>query len=479
MKGFFSKLLRRLSFSADTERQIKTEPAEPASPKPKSKPKKQRAEPQHRAKADSSILTDLKFGTLDLDQRLIAGLNAGGFEFCTPIQQQTLPLLLEGRDVAGEAQTGTGKTAAYLLAALHRILNDPSGTAESGSHPRGLIIAPTRELAIQIHKDAELIGAQSGLRLGLVYGGVDYEKQRTQLGEGVDLLIGTPGRIIDYYKQNVFSFKQLHTLVLDEADRMFDLGFIKDIRYLLRRMPPRDARVNMLFSATLSHRVSELAYEHMNDPEVVSVAPERKTADKVLQKLFHVSSDDKLKVLVGLLQEIDPKRTLVFVNTKRAAFKVEASLNANGFEARTLSGDVAQKKRQRLIEDFSAGRVPIVVATDVAARGLHIPDVSHVINYDVPQNEEDYVHRIGRTARAGEAGDAITLACEEYVFALPQIESYIGHKINVEQIPDAWMKEIKQGKPRVKRDAPRRQGRGRGGSRQQGKSRSRAPKRSG
>ncbi|MDE2150043.1 MAG: DEAD/DEAH box helicase, partial [Gammaproteobacteria bacterium] len=372
-------------------------------------------------------LSDVPLTRLPLHPQLQTALARLGFTHCTPIQARTLPLALAGQDLAGQAQTGTGKTVAFLLAAMHHLLTSPrKGPAGA---PRALVLAPTRELALQIHADAQALGVETGLPMAVAYGGTGYESQRQQLTAGVDLLIGTPGRLIDYYKQHVFTLKHLEVLVLDEADRMFDLGFIADIRFLLRRMPPPTARRNYLFSATLSHRVLELAYEHMNNPRRIEVAPEQVTAERVRQRLVHVANEDKLPLLIGLLRQQAPTRTLVFVNTKRAAEIVEAALLVNGFCAATLSGDVPQNKRERLLERFKNGDLPILVATDVAARGLHIPDVSHVINFDLPQDAEDYVHRIGRTARAGESGDAISLCCETYVYSLPDIERLIGERI--------------------------------------------------
>ena len=378
--------------------------------------------------------TNIKFSQFPLDKRLLSALDDAGFSHCTPIQAESLPIILKGDDIAGQAQTGTGKTAAFLLATIQHLLKH-SSHADSRSHnPRALIISPTRELAIQIHKDAVLLNKYSRLRLALVYGGVDYDKQRKVLEEGVDILIGTPGRLIDYFKQGVFDFKKIEVVVLDEADRMFDLGFISDIRYMFRRMPEPQQRINMLFSATLSHRVSELAYEHMNNPVSVKINPEQVTTDKVTQVLYHVANEDKISLLIGLLQHIDPKRTIVFVNTKRGAEKVWSYLEGNKFHASILSGDVPQRKRQRLFKEFSEGKLPILVATDLAARGLHIPEVSHVINYDLPQNAEDYVHRIGRTARAGASGDAVSFGCEEFVYSLMEIEEFVGYKIPVEAV---------------------------------------------
>ncbi len=372
-----------------------------------------------------NLVTDTTFESLGLHAALMEGVAGAGFTHCTPIQALSLPALLSGQDVLGQAQTGTGKSAAFLLATMHRLL----GEGNPGKNPRAVILAPTRELAIQIHSDAVQLSAGTDLRLGLVYGGIDYDKQREQFEGGLDILIGTPGRFIDYFKQRCFNMDHVAVVVLDEADRMFDLGFIKDIRYLLRRMPPPEQRQSMLFSATLTFRVAELAYEHMNNPETVSVAPDKRTADQVKQVLYHVGSDEKLSLLIGLFRRELPARTLVFVNTKRTADIVEATLKVNGIEAETLSGDVPQRKRQRLIGQFAGGEIACIVATDVAARGLHIPDVSHVVNYDLPQNSEDYVHRIGRTARAGASGDAISLACEQYVFSLQEIQEYLGHPI--------------------------------------------------
>lgn len=374
-----------------------------------------------------------EFRQFPLDKRLLTALDEIGYENCTPIQGECLPLILDGHDIAGQAQTGTGKTAAFLLSTFHFLL---SKRAPENSNLRALIIAPTRELAIQIFKDAEKFNKHCGLKLGLVYGGVDYEKQRKSLEDGVDILIGTPGRLIDYSKQKVFNFKNVEIVVLDEADRMFDLGFISDIRYMLRRMPKSDKRLNMLFSATLSHRVMELAYEHMNSPTQVKINPEQVTADKVKQVLYHVANDEKISLLIGLMKRMDPHRSIVFVNTKRVAETVWSYLEGNGISSAILSGDVPQKKRQRLFEKFSRGELAALVATDLAARGLHIPDVSHVFNYDLPQNSEDYVHRIGRTARAGASGDAVSFGCEDYIYSLMDIESYVGYAIPTEKITD-------------------------------------------
>lgn len=380
-------------------------------------------------------LTDLTFSSFDLHPALLAGLESAGFTRCTPIQALTLPLALNGRDVAGQAQTGTGKTLAFLVAVINRLLSKPALAERKPEDPRALILAPTRELAIQIHKDAVKFGSQLGLKFALVYGGVDYDKQRQMLQDGADVIIATPGRLIDYVKQHkVVSLHACEMCVLDEADRMFDLGFIKDIRFLLRRMPIRTERQTLLFSATLSHRVLELAYEHMNEPEKLVVETESITAARVRQKLYYPSDDEKLQLLIGLLSRSEGARTMVFVNTKAFVERVARALDKAGYRVGVLSGDVPQKKRESLLKKFQAGQLELLVATDVAARGLHIDGVSHVFNYDLPFDAEDYVHRIGRTARLGAEGDAISFACERYAMSLPDIEAYIEQKIPSEPV---------------------------------------------
>ncbi|MGC8519883.1 MAG: DEAD/DEAH box helicase [Steroidobacteraceae bacterium] len=369
------------------------------------------------------------FAGFGLTAPVLAGIRDAGFTSCTPIQAQTLPIAIAGRDVAGQAQTGTGKTAAFLVALYNTLLTRGAPPGRTATSARALIVAPTRELAVQIHHDAETLGRHTGLKQAVVYGGIDYEQQRRTLEEGIDVLIGTPGRLIDYYKQHVFELKHAQAVVLDEADRMFDLGFIADIRYLLRRLPPPERRQSMLFSATLSYRVLELAYEHMNNPELVRIEPDKKTVDRIRQIMYYPSMEEKIPLLIGLLRQSEAHRTMIFVNTKRMAERLEAVLHANGVQAQALSGDVPQAKRLRFLRDFHDGKLAALIATDVASRGLHIPDVSHVFNFDLPQDAADYVHRIGRTARAGADGDAISFACEEYAVGLPDIEHYIGHKI--------------------------------------------------
>ncbi|HHW4678493.1 MAG TPA: ATP-dependent RNA helicase RhlB [Xylella sp.] len=380
-------------------------------------------------------LTNLTFSSFDLHPVLLAGLTDAGFTLCTPIQALTLPVALAGRDIAGQAQTGTGKTLAFLVAVVNRLLGGVALVNRNLEDPRALILAPTRELAMQIHKDAVKLGGNLGLRFALIYGGVDYEKQRELLRKGVDVIIATPGRLIDYVKQHkVVSLHACEICVLDEADRMFDLGFIKDIRFLLRLMPGGSARQTLLFSATLSHRVLELAYEHMKEPEKLVVEADTVTATRVRQRIYFPAEEEKIPLLLGLLSRSEDMRTMVFVNTKAFVERVARAMENAGYRVGVLSGDVPQRKREILLSRFQKGQLEILVATDVAARGLHVDGVNYVYNYDLPFHGEDYVHRIGRTARLGAEGDAISFACERYAMNLPDIEAYIDQKIPVEAV---------------------------------------------
>lgn len=424
---------------------------------------------------NNTHLTQTRFSNLELSDSILRSLKDAGFDHCTPIQKRALPLSLRGMDVAGQAQTGTGKTAAFLLSTFQYLINDaeddaeieadddidaekptPKAAAKSKQikYPRAIILAPTRELAIQIHKDALQLGKHLTLKFALIYGGTDYQKQLDSLKANVDIIIGTPGRIIDFYRQNAFTLDNVKVTVMDEADRMFDLGFIKDIRYLLRRMPPPDQRLNMLFSATLSYKVTELAYEHMNNPVLIRVETEEVTSKAIQQSAFCPSNEQKIPLLVGILNQHQPQRSIIFVNTKRCAERLDDVLNANGYKTAALSGDVPQDKRQRLLADFQENKIALLIATDVAARGLHIADVSHVFNYDLPQDVEDYVHRIGRTARFGASGVAISFICEEYAYSMPDIEEYIEQKIPVlpitaDLLADIVMPEKRPDRPRT------------------------------
>jgi ATP-dependent RNA helicase RhlB len=398
----------------------------------------------------------MRFDELPIPGLVLRGIAEAGFSECTPIQEQTLPITLTGTDIAGQAQTGTGKTAAFLISLFTRLLANerPAG------RPRALILAPTRELVVQIEADAKQLGAHCGFAVQAIYGGVDYMKQKNALLDGADIIVGTPGRLIDYLKQKIYSLKDIEVLVIDEADRMFDLGFIADLRFILRKLPPFEKRQNLMFSATLNPRVMELAYEFMNTPTKISVTPESMTAERVEQLLFHCSRKEKFSLLLGLLRRDGMARTMIFINTKREAEHLHNLLNANNFPCKVISGDVEQRKRMKILDDFKDGTLPILIATDVASRGLHIDGVSHVINYDLPQDCEDYVHRIGRTARAGAEGKAISLADEDGAFFLEAIEEYIKAKIPTEWADDDLyvLDYVRTARPKrvqdLKRDKP-------------------------
>jgi ATP-dependent RNA helicase RhlB len=378
-------------------------------------------------------LTDIRLFDFDLPDEVRWGLVEAGFVFATPIQARTLPLTLSGRDVAGQAQTGTGKTAAFLMTIFSRLLRRPRPGPARG--PRALVIAPTRELVVQIRQEAEALGVHTGLSTLAVFGGIDYRLQRDAVRTVPDILVGTPGRLIDYEQQGATTFRDVEILVVDEADRMFDMGFIKDLRKILRRCPSYDRRQTLLFSATLSVSVMELAYEHMNNAVKIEVEPERISAEGITEVLYHVSSSEKFRLLLGLLEKEGGSRVLIFVNRRTTAFDLVRGLTANGYPTRALAGNVPQDKRLKILTDFKEGRLAVLVATDVASRGLHIEGVSHVINYDLPQDAEDYVHRIGRTGRAGALGTAVSFACDDYVFSLDAIQKLIARPIPVEWPP--------------------------------------------
>jgi ATP-dependent RNA helicase RhlB len=414
----------------------------------------------------------MQFEALDLPPEVMLGIREAGFVTATPIQEAALPLALKGKDVAGQSQTGTGKTAAFLIAAYTRLLRSPQPRPAGGTTaPRVLIIAPTRELVVQIEADARLLGRDTGLSILAVYGGIDYQRQRQALADGCDVLIGTPGRLIDYLKQHVWSPRRVEVLVIDEADRMFDMGFIADLRFILRRLPPHEQRQSFLFSATLSFRVLELTWEFMNNPVQISITPQQKTAERAEQTLYHVGREDKFRLLLGLLRREGGDRILIFSNTREEARRIEDRLIRNGWEARALTGDIEQRKRLRILNDFKEGNLPVLVATDVASRGLHIEAVSHVINWDLPEDAEDYVHRIGRTARAGAGGKALSLVDEASALRIEAIEKFIGQKIPVEWpedelfvpevMPTAEERRRYADERRARLDARQRQDRGR------------------
>ncbi len=376
----------------------------------------------------------MKFNEFDLNPQVMGGIEDAGFTDCTEVQEQSLVHSLQGKDVAVQSQTGTGKTAAFLITIFQLLLENKEFKGKTA-----LIIAPTRELAVQIERDGNTIGGKTGLKIGSFYGGVGYWKQESLLNNGVDVMIGTPGRLIDLNKSGKLSFAEVGILVIDEADRLFDMGFYPDITWMLRRMDDPDKRVTMLFSATLDQKVRNLAWKYMRNPVEIAVEPEKLTVDLIQQKLYHLGKDEKLPFLLGLLEREQPQNALIFANTKKMVEILAKRLKANGYNCHYIMGDLPQKKRMRIIDDLKQGKLQFLVATDVAARGLHVDDLDMVINFDLPEDCENYVHRIGRTARAGKTGKAVSFACERYVYGLEPIEKLINMKIPVESVSDAML----------------------------------------
>ena len=381
------------------------------------------------------LLTTTTFKDLPLSPSLMRGIEAAGFTQCTPIQEQCLVHSLKGEDIAGQAQTGTGKTAAFLITVFHRLEKIPP---RHDAFPRALIIAPTRELVQQIYEECQVLGRYTGFTFLPVFGGIDYKKQEKDLRQGADIVVATPGRLIDYMKQKAFVGSAIKVLVIDEADRLFDMGFVQDLRYILRRLPSYTKRQSLLFSATLGYRVMELTYEFMNLPVAVTIEPETTTLENIQESLYHVDKKSKFALLVGLLARNPWKRVLIFCNTKFAVERVARDLGHRGHSVHGITGDLHQRKRLSIMRRFKEGKLSILVATDVASRGIHVEDIEAVINYDLPQDPENYVHRIGRTGRVGKTGIAVSLGDEEYVLHLEAIEHFIGKKIPVEWAEDDW-----------------------------------------
>ncbi len=374
-----------------------------------------------------------RFHDLDLPDSVMRGIHKLGFSYCTPIQAEALPATLRGRDTIGQAQTGTGKSAAFLLTILNKLLTDVP-EERYASEPRALVVAPTRELALQIGKDAEGLARYTGLNIVTIVGGMDYEKQRSQLrNHVVDLLVATPGRLIDFMRSQDVYLDQVDVLVLDEADRMLDMGFIPDVRRIVRATPPKEERQTLLFSATFNYDVRILIDQWTKDPMQVVIEPEQVATDRVEQRCYLLADSDKYKMLERVLSEEQPERCIVFANRRDLTRNLCDKLNKHGHKAVLLSGEVSQDKRIKTLERFRAGQVSIMVATDVAGRGIHVDGVSHVVNYTLPEDPEDYVHRIGRTGRAGAKGVSISFISEDDAFVLPDLEKYLGTKLELTQ----------------------------------------------
>ena len=478
---FLKKLGRRLSSSGKrTSHTVQSEPRTPPSKKqsdhsdatPRHTPhRKQRKRPRNKPKTQQKpwSIEDFvvepqegitRFHDLDIPTPLMHAIADLDFKYCTPVQAKTLPHAKEGRNVAGKAQTGTGKTAAFLILVFSRFINFSRPQKAKPGTPRALILAPTRELVMQVVRDAEGLGKYCKFKTLGVYGGMDYNRQERALTEGiVDVIAATPGRLLDFCRRGVIDLKQVEVLVIDEADRMLDMGFIPDVKAIVGRTPKREHRQTMLFSATLTDDVMRLASQWMPNPVIEEVDPEHVAAETVDQIIYTITSSEKFKVLYNLLKKWDRTRTLIFTNRRSTAQRLCDELSRYDVHCAVLSGAVDQKKRVRILESFRSGETDVVVATDVAGRGLHIEDISHVINFDLPYEQDDYVHRIGRTGRVGTNGTAVSFACEDESFIIPDIEEYIGHSLPCRQAEPELLEPL----PAPKRAAPVRENRGRGG----------------
>ncbi len=393
----------------------------------------------------------IRFHDLGLHPRLMRSIHALGWQYATPIQGEILPGTLKGKDMAGRAQTGTGKTAAFLISIINHCLNNPLPKQGNGT-PRALIIAPTRELAMQIGADSEGLNQFTGLRTVVLYGGMDYNKQQRELEDNqIDIVVATPGRLLDFATKHVIKLGFTEIMVIDEADRMLDMGFIPDVRRIIYKTPAKEKRQTVLFSATLSDDVMKLAAAWMVDPERIDIEPEQVAVDSVDQKVFIVTDDQKFQLLYNIIKNDQPERIIIFTNRRDQAERLSEDLDRYGHKCEMLSGAVTQKKRMRILEDFKAGKVTVLVATDVAGRGIHVEGVSHVVNFNIPENPDDYVHRIGRTGRAGALGQSITFACEMESFELPKIEELLGMELKCLMPPEELLEELPPAPPRKHR----------------------------
>ena len=390
---------------------------------------------------------EMEFKDFTLQEQLQQGIDGAGYVNCTPVQSQVLQNSLEGRDLYVQSQTGTGKTAAYLVSVIQELL---SRGEVSGK--KALVMVPTRELAVQVQEEAEKLSRFTSLKCASFYGGVGYDRQISTLKAGVDIIIGTPGRVIDLTQGGQMDLSSVAFLVIDEADRMFDMGFYPDLRTLIKVLPPAEKRQTMLFSATLNSYVKNLAWEYTRNPAEITIEAENITVDEIDQLLLHVSSDSKMKLLLGIIGRDKPESLIVFCNTKRSCEVVAKRLRHNGIDSEFIIGDLPQKKRLEIMDRFKAGKVGCLVATDVAARGIDVNDLAMVINYDLPNEAENYVHRIGRTARAGKSGKAYTFCSEQDVYSLPPIERYIGRQIPSQVAEESMMVEDKSAGTYIRTD---------------------------
>ena len=449
--------------------------SKPVSKKPASSPKKKAAPAPRPPKKKRPPVDDspwelsefsiepkegeIRFHDLGLNKKLMRSIHALGWQYATPIQGEILPSTLKGKDMAGRAQTGTGKTAAFLISIINHCLEKPL-QKHSARSPRALIIAPTRELAMQIGEDSEGLNRFTGLQTVVLYGGMDYNKQERDLDDKIDIVVATPGRLLDFASKGIVNLKFVEIMVIDEADRMLDMGFIPDVRRIIYKTPAKENRQTVLFSATLSDDVMRLAAAWMVDPKRIDIEPEQVAVDTVDQKVFIVTDNEKFPLLYNIIKNDSPDRIIIFANRRDQTERLANELDRYSIECEMLSGAVTQKKRMRILDDFKAGKVKVLVATDVAGRGIHVDGVSHVVNFNIPENPDDYVHRIGRTGRAGATGKSITFACEMESFELPKIEELLGMELKCTMPPENLLQELPPAPPRKKNARHRTSGSG-------------------
>ncbi len=421
------------SVGKDSHEKVLTEPVQPGKFRQPSRKKKRRPGAWDPASFKVTPIPEKsRFHDLGLSNKIMHAIADLKFEYCTPIQQKVLPLSLKGLDIVGKANTGTGKSAVFLITILTRLLNKGTKHASSAPFkPRALVIAPTRELVIQIAKDGRELAKYTPLKILAVYGGVDYQKQLNEAREGrKDIIVATPGRLLDFVSKKVIKLDRCEIMVIDEADRMLDMGFIPDVRRIIGRTMGKERRQTMLFSATISEDVKRLAFQWCKKPEFIDIPSEKLAVETVGQIVYLVTTEEKYTVLYNLISNQPHERIIIFTNQKHEAKTLSKNLQDHNIRCRLLSGDVPQHKRGKRLEEFRRGTVNVLIATDVAARGIHIEGISHVVNFNLPYEPENYVHRIGRTGRAGALGTSISFACEEGAFYLPEIEEYIGKKLD-------------------------------------------------
>ncbi|MEX1668508.1 ATP-dependent RNA helicase RhlB [Zhongshania guokunii] len=408
--------------------------------------------PRGRARADGQAVAEVawsldqfpvpaeegkvRFHDLDLDLRLMRGIADTGFKYCSPIQGVSLPHTLRGNDVIGKAQTGTGKTAAFLITIFNDLLSNPIDEERFAGEPRALVIAPTRELVVQIGEDARALGKYAGLNVVTLIGGMDYQKQQDKLAGMVDIVVATPGRLLDFEGRKDLYLDQIEILVIDEADRMLDMGFIPQVKRIVRATPSTNHRQTLLFSATFTDDIMRLTEQWTKEPVKIEIEPESVATDTVDQKVYLVESQDKFRLLLNIVKEENAKSVIIFANRRDETRRLFEKMQKAGIRCGILSGEIPQNKRSRTLQQFKDGEIECLVATDVAGRGIHVDGVSHVVNYVLPEDAEDYVHRIGRTGRAGATGTSISFACEDDAFLLPNIEEALGMKLPCTRPPE-------------------------------------------